>query len=332
MKILITGGTGYIGSHIAVELLDAGHEAVLLDNLCNSSRRTLSALRRVTGSDLPFIEGDIRDGDLLDGLFKEGNFAAVMHVAALKSVAESARDPLRYYANNVEGTARLAERMSAHGVKTLVFSSSAAVYGDGSSPLTEDAPTTPASPYGRTKLIAEHLLGDLYAADPSWRISILRYFNVGGTHPASDLGEDPPDVPANLLPRISQIAFGLGSQVDVFGSDYPTPDGTCVRDYLHVVDVAGAHLKALDYLDRRPGLATHNLGTANGASVMDVLHAFERACGRPIPYRIVAPRPGDVAISRADPSRARDELGWTATRDLDHICADLWRWQLAQQR
>ena len=327
MKVLVTGGAGYIGSHTVLELLEAGHEAVVLDNFSNSSPGSLRALGVLANRDIPFVEGDVRDGDLLDGVFGGGSFDAVIHFAALKAVGESVAEPLRYFANNVTGTAGLLEAMTTHGVRTLVFSSSATVYAPSSAALTEESPTAPASPYGRTKHLGEELLRDLHIADPDWRISCLRYFNAVGAHPSGLIGEDPIGVPKNLLPYIAQVAVGRRERLEVFGDDYPTPDGTCIRDYLHVMDLARAHVLALDYLGREGGYAVHNLGTGRGSSVLEAVRAFERASGRSIPRRVVARRPGDMPVQCADPRRARDELGWTAKWDLDRICADLWRWQ-----
>ena len=328
MKVLLTGGTGYIGSHSAVELLTAGHEVVLLDNLANSSVGAVAAIRAVTGQEVPLVQGDIRDGDCLDSVFENHSVDAVFHFAALKAVGESMSEPLAYYDTNVTGSMCLLERMSAHGVTTLVFSSSAAVYGDtASTPITEDCATAPQSPYARTKRMVEALLADLHGADRRWRISILRYFNAVGAHPSGELGEDPKGVPDNLLPYIALVAAGRRERLDVFGSDYPTPDGTGVRDYLHVVDLARGHLAALDHIRRSPGVAIHNLGTGRGHTVLEVVRAFESASGRAIPYRVAPRRAGDVAVSCADVRRARSELGWTATRDLGKVCEDLWRWQ-----
>ena len=326
MKILVTGGLGYIGSHTTLELLAAGHEAVLLDNFSNASPRVLSAIAGLAGRSVPFVEGDIRDGGLLDGVLKAGEFDAVMHLAALKAVGESVADPLRYYSNNSAGTICLLERMAAHSVKTLIFSSSATVYRDSPEPLTESCPTKPSSPYGRTKLFEEEVLCDLYAANPDWRISILRYFNAAGAHPSGRIGEDRAQTSGNLLPRIGRAALGQREQLKVFGGDYPTPDGTCVRDYIHVMDLAGAHIAALDRLVPEPRLTIHNLGTSRGHSVLEVIRAFERASGLTVPHRIVARRAGDAPISRADAGRARAELGWSAVRGLDRICVDQWRW------
>ncbi len=328
MKVLVTGGGGYIGSHTSIELLAAGHDVVVLDDFSNSSPQAVAALAMVANRKVPLVVGDIGDGNCLDEIFRTGDFAAVIHFAALKAVGESVREPLRYYQNNVVGTACLVERMAAHGVKTLVFSSSATVYGNPkSTPIREDFPTIPVNPYGRTKLIIEDMLRDLYAADPDWRISILRYFNPIGAHPCGEIGEHPSGVPGNLLPYISQVAIGQREYLEIFGNDYPTPDGTGIRDYLHVVDLALGHVKALDHLGPQPRLAVHNLGTGRGYSVLEVVRAFEAASGREIPYRAVGRRPGDIAVSYADASRARDELGWTASRDLRRMCEDVWRWQ-----
>ena len=328
MKTLVTGGAGYIGSHTAIELHNAGHEVVVLDNLSNSARAAVTALRALTRDDVPFVECDIRDTAGLDRVFAEGGFDAVVHFAALKAVGESTVEPLRYYDNNVAGTARLLDRMAAHGIKTLVFSSSAAIYGNPAAmPISETCQPDPQNPYARTKLIVEELLRDLQAADPEWRISILRYFNAVGAHASGAIGEDPCGVPNNLLPFIAQVAVGRRERLRVFGDDYPTPDGTGIRDYLHVVDLARGHLKALDYLGGNKGVFVHNLGTGQGTSVLDVVRAFERACGRSIPYEITGRRTGDVVVSHADPTKARDELGWTAKYDLARICTDLWRWQ-----
>lgn len=327
MNILVTGGAGYIGAHIVVELLAAGHETIVLDDLSNATPAAIAALRRVADRDIPFAQADVRDADALDRVFAENAIDAVIHLAARKAVGESVAAPLLYYGNNVGGTVCLADRMAAHGVKTLVFSSSATVYGDAAAmPITEDAATAPANPYGRTKLIAEQILADVQSSDPEWRISILRYFNPAGAHPSGDIGEDAGDAPNNLLPYIGQVATGRRERLRIFGSDYPTPDGTGVRDYLHVVDLARGHVDALAYLERNPGLRIHNLGTGRGYSVLDVLRAFEKASGLAIPCEIAARRPGDIAVSYTDPARAAAELGWRAQRDLDRMCADLWRW------
>ena len=327
MKVLVTGGAGYIGSHTVVELLAAGHDAIILDNFANSSPRAVDAVRRIANREVPVVRGDIADGDCLDTVLRTEDFDAVIHFAALKVVGESAADPLSYYRNNVAGTATLLDRMAAHDVKTIVFSSSAAVYGDPRSvPVAEDDPTEPTSPYARSKLIVENLLRDIHAADPAWRIAILRYFNAVGAHPSGHLGEDPIGTPANLLPYVAQVAMGQRDFVPVFGDDYATTDGTGVRDYLHVCDLAGGHLLALDHLAAGARLAVHNLGTGRGSSVYDVIRAFEMACGRTLPTRVVARRPGDVVVSIADARRANADLGWRPMHDLDDCCRDLWRW------
>ena len=328
MKVLVTGGAGYIGSHTTIELLKAGHEVVVLDNLSNSVCHAVEAIRSLAKNDVPFVEGDVRDAKCLDTVLSEAGFDAVFHFAALKAVGESTVEPLRYYDNNVTGTTCLVNRMAAHAIKTLVFSSSASVYGNPSSmPIGETCPPDPQSPYARTKLVIENLLRDLQAADPEWRISILRYFNAVGAHPSGAIGEDPAGIPNNLLPFVAQVAVGRRERLNVFGDDYPTPDGTGIRDYLHVVDLARGHIKAFEHLAVNRGISVHNLGTGVGHSVLEVVRAFERACGRPIPYRAVDRRDGDVGLSYADPTKARDELGWTAEYDLARICEDLWRWQ-----
>lgn len=331
MKVLVTGGAGYIGSHVALELVEAGHEPVLLDNFANASPQVVSALRVLAGREIPCRRGDVRNARCLDEALGEG-FDAVIHLAALKAVGESAKAPLRYYANNVAGSACLLERMEAHGVTTLVFSSSAAVYRiaspDDHTPRSEASPTGAASPYGRTKHIVEELLRDLCVADPRWRVGVLRYFNAVGAHPSGTIGESPRGNAQNLLPCIAQVAAGRRRKpLEVFGADYPTRDGTCIRDYLHITDLARAHVKALDNLQRASGLALHNLGTGRGHTVLEVVRTFERASGRSVPWRIVGRRPGDVAVSVADPRRAQEELDWSAERNLEHMCADLWRWQ-----
>ena len=328
MKTLVTGGAGYIGSHTVVELLSASHDVVVLDNLSNATRRAVSAIERLLGRHVPFVECDIRDADSLDRVFVSGDFDAVLHFAALKAVGESTAEPLRYHENNVSGTLCLLQAMATHDVKRLVFSSSASVYGDPADvPISEDCPPDPRSPYARTKAAVEGILHDVHAADPDWRVSILRYFNAVGAHPSGTIGEDPTGVPNNLLPFVAQVAVGRRERLNVFGDDYPTHDGTGVRDYLHVVDLACGHLSALDHLATSPGVSIHNLGTGRGHSVLEVVRAFEAASGRAIPYRVVDRRPGDVAVSWADPTKASNELGWIAQYDLERICTDLWRWQ-----
>ena len=329
MKILITGGSGFVGSHTAVELSARGHETVLLDDLSNSTFAALAAVRSLTGRDVPFVRGDIADAALLADLFGAHRFDAVVHCAAVKSVAESVARPLDYYATNVAGTVRLIQAMAAHGVKTLVFSSTAAVYGDAAEvPTPEHAPPAPASPYAGSKLAAERLLGDLCAADPEWRVSILRYFNVAGAHSCGRLGEAPPGgAPRNLLLAAAAVAAGGMPRLTVYGGDYPTRDGTAERDYLHVEDVARAHVLALAALERRGGLGVYNLGSGRGYTVLEAVRALEAASGAAVPVRIAGRRSGDVGVSRAHAGRARRELGWRAVRGLDAICADLWRWR-----
>jgi UDP-glucose 4-epimerase len=327
-QVLVTGGAGYIGSHMCVELIQAGYDVVVVDNLANSSARSLQAVQRITQKPLEFVEGDLRDAAKLDALFRAHEFSAVLHFAGYKAVGESVGNPLLYYDNNLAGTLRLLEAMSSAGVKTLVFSSSATVYGiPDQVPITETFPTAPINPYGRTKLEIEHMLQDLHASDESWRISILRYFNPVGAHGSGEIGEDPNDVPNNLMPYIAQVAVGRRPHLNVFGDDYDTPDGTGVRDYIHVVDLARGHLKALELLEREPGAHIHNLGTGRGYSVLEVVRAFEAASGKPIEYRVTGRRAGDAAQSYADPAKANHELDWQATCDLDRMCADTWRWQ-----
>jgi UDP-glucose 4-epimerase len=326
--ILVTGGAGFIGSHTCVELLNAGHEVVVLDNLSNSSVRSLDAVRRVTNRTLEFVEGDLRDADALDAVFASHSIDAVIHFGGLKAVGESVEKPMLYYENNVTGTLLLINAMKAHAVKTMVFSSSATVYGDPARiPATEDLPTNATNPYGRSKLIVEQMLRDLHGSDPEWRISLLRYFNPVGAHASGELGEDPRGTPNNLLPYIAQVAVGRLPYLRVFGNDYDTRDGTGVRDYIHVVDLARGHLAALNYLAGGPRLAVHNLGTGRGSSVMEAIRAFEEASGRMIPHKVVERRPGDIAECWADTTKARRELGWSAQFDLDAMCRDAWRWQ-----
>lgn len=328
--LLVTGGAGYIGSHTCVELLEAGHELVVLDNLCNSSREALRRVERISGKSLTFIEGDVRDAATLDRLFADHVIDAVIHFAGLKAVGESVEIPLSYYDNNVTGTLTLLAAMRRHSVTSLVFSSSATVYGDPHQvPITEDFPLSATNPYGRSKLIVEDMLRDLHRAEPGWSIMILRYFNPVGAHESGLIGEDPQGTPTNLMPFIAQVAVGKREFLSVYGNDYPTADGTGVRDYLHVVDLAIGHTQAIDALAKAtPGrLCTCNLGTGRGYSVLDVVRAFERVSGRKIPHVLAARRPGDIAACYADPTRAERELGWKAVRGLDEMCADAWRWQ-----
>ena len=330
MRILVTGGAGYIGSHTCVELLAAGHEVVVVDNLANSSAEALERVRRISGRDLEFHRADLRDGAALQGVFARNRFDAVIHFAGLKAVGESVSVPLRYYQNNVAGTLVLCEVMQAHGVTDLVFSSSCTVYGQPQRvPITEDFPLSATNPYGRSKLMIEDILRDLYVANHSWNITLLRYFNPVGAHPSGRIGEDPRGIPNNLMPFIAQVAVGRLERLSVFGGDYPTRDGTGVRDYIHVVDLAIGHIAAVQKLAQNPGVAAYNLGTGQGYSVLEMVTAFERACGKPIPYQIVSRRPGDIAETYADPSWAERQLGWSARLGLDEMCADVWRWQSA---
>ncbi len=326
--ILVTGGAGYIGSHTCVELLQDGYEVVVLDNLCNSSPEALRRVETITGKSATFVEGDVRDRAILQKLFNEYSFDSVIHFAGLKAVGESCEIPLHYYDNNVSGTVILAQEMAAHGVFNLVFSSSATVYGDPASlPIKEDFPLSATNPYGRSKLMVEEMLGDVYKSDSRWNIALLRYFNPAGAHESGLIGEDPNDIPNNLMPFISQVAIGMREQLSVFGSDYPTVDGTGVRDYIHVVDLAKGHVCAINKLRSGCGLNAWNLGVGNGQSVLQMVTAFETASGRPVPYKLVDRRPGDIAECWADPSRAREELNWQAEKGLEDIMADAWRWQ-----
>jgi UDP-glucose 4-epimerase len=328
MKILVTGGLGYIGSHTCVELVAAGHQPVALDNLSNAHISVLDRVARITGQPLPFIEADIRDRAALDAAFGAHAFDAVIHFAGLKAVGESVAQPLRYYDNNVSGSVALFETMQKHGVKTLVFSSSATVYGDPASvPISEDFPLSATNPYGQSKLFIEEILRDQFKADPSWRIALLRYFNPAGAHESGLIGEEPNGIPNNLLPYIAQVADGRREKLSVYGADYPTPDGTGLRDYIHVVDLAIGHVKTLSKLATGPGVVTYNLGTGHGNSVLEMVRAFEHASGKAVPYQIVARRPGDIAACYADASLAEAELGWKAERDIAHMCVDAWRWQ-----
>ena len=330
--ILVTGGTGYIGSHACVELMSAGHEIVILDNLCNSRRDVVNGIGSIVGKLPILVEGDIRDAEILEQLFTQYRFDAVMHFAGLKSVSESVANPLQYYENNVYGSMVLFRAMAVHGIKRLVFSSSATIYGDPASlPIGEDFPLQATNPYGRTKLMIEEMLRDIAVADPGWNIAILRYFNPVGAHDSGLIGEAPNGVPNNLMPYIAQVAAGQREFLSVFGDDYPTPDGTGVRDYIHVVDLAAGHLKALEKLMRDNGILTYNLGAGHGFSVLEMVSAFEKASGKPIPYRIMPRRAGDVAQSYANPQKAERELGWKATRSIEEMCADSWRWHSRHQ-
>jgi UDP-glucose 4-epimerase len=328
-KVLVTGGAGYIGTHTCVELLQSGHEVVVVDNLCNSKAEAIRRVERIAGRSLAdFQQFDVRDRTALKGLFGVHQFDAVIHFAALKAVGESVREPLSYYENNLAGLFALCAEMDAAGVRTMVFSSSATVYGDPASvPIDEGFPTGPTNPYGWTKWMAEQVLRDVVAADPRWRVVLLRYFNPVGAHASGLIGEDPNGVPNNLMPYVSQVAVGRLPELQVFGGDYPTVDGTGVRDYIHVVDLAAGHVRAVERIADLPGVSCLNLGTGRGYSVLEVVRAFERASERPVACRIVARRAGDVAACWADPTRARDALGWTPRFDLDAMCRDAWRWQ-----
>ena len=328
MHILVTGGTGYIGSHACVTLLAAGHAVTIVDDLSNSQREVVDRIAQIAGERPAFVEGDIRDRELLRRVFAARPVDAVIHFAGLKAVGESVAQPLRYYDCNVGGTIALCEAMAEAAVKTLIFSSSATVYGDPASvPIRENFPRSATNPYGASKLMVEDILADLAKSDPDWRIARLRYFNPVGAHESGLIGEAPSGIPNNLMPYVAQVAEGLRPQLSVFGSDYPTPDGTGVRDYIHVVDLAEGHLAALDYLLRAGGMLTVNLGTGCGYSVLDMVRAFEAASGRPVPYALVARRPGDIAACYADPALAERLLGWTAKRGIDEMCRDAWRWQ-----
>lgn len=327
-SVLVTGGAGYIGSHTVLLLLEAGYSVVVLDNLSNSSRESLNRVERLTGKSLEFIEGDIRDSDCLNQLFESRDIASVIHFAGLKAVGESVAQPLRYYDCNVTGTLMLLEAMDSAGVRTMVFSSSATVYGDPASvPIREDFPLSATNPYGATKLHIEGMLRDLYRSDDRWCIALLRYFNPVGAHKSGQIGEDPCGIPNNLMPYIAQVAVGKRERLDIFGGDYPTQDGTGVRDYIHVMDLAEGHLAALRALEDKKSMITANLGTGRGYSVLEMVNAFSAATGREVPYRIVDRRPGDVASCYSDPAHAERVLAWKATRGIDAMCADHWRWQ-----
>ena len=326
--ILVTGGAGYIGSHTVVEMLAAGLDLLIFDNFSNSSPRVLDAIERISGQRPLLVEGDVRDKAGLRKVFSDHPIGAVIHFAGLKAVGESVEHPLRYYDNNVAGSLALFESMAAAGVFRLVFSSSATVYGDPRSvPIREDFPLQATNPYGRSKLIIEDMVRDMAQADARWRVALLRYFNPVGAHSSGMIGEDPRGIPNNLMPFVAQVAVGRRPELSVFGGDYPTPDGTGVRDYIHVVDLARGHLAALNALDRLVGAVPINLGTGRGYSVLEVVRAFEQASGRKVPFRIVDRRPGDVAACYADPATAREALGWFAGKDMAAMCEDAWRWQ-----
>ncbi|AAZ56624.1 UDP-glucose 4-epimerase GalE [Thermobifida fusca] len=328
MNVLLTGGAGYIGTHVAVELLENGHDVVVVDNLRNSHAEAVRRVERITGRSVHFYVGDCADRELMDRVFTEHRIDAAVHCAGLKAVGESVELPLLYYRNNLDALLTVCEAMDAHGVRSLVFSSSATVYGDPDRvPIPEDAPLRATNPYGATKLFAERILSDLVASAPDWRIITLRYFNPVGAHPSGLIGEDPEGVPNNLFPYIAQVAAGRRERVLVYGDDYATPDGTGVRDYLHVMDLARGHVAALERLGDAYGMRTYNLGSGHGVSVLEAIAAFERACGKTIPYEVVARRPGDIAVCYADPSAANRDLGWKTAYTLDEACAHLWRWQ-----
>lgn len=328
MNVLVTGGMGYIGSHTCIQLLEAGMTPVIFDNLYNSKASVNQRISLVSGQNVEFVEGDIRDKALLVKTMQQHNIDAVIHFAGLKAVGESVAKPLEYYDNNVNGTLVLVDAMREAGVKRLVFSSSATVYGDPASvPITEDFPTSATNPYGRSKLMVEECLTDFQAANPDWSITLLRYFNPVGSHPTGHLGEDPQGIPNNLMPFVSQVAVGRRDFLSVFGDDYPTPDGTGVRDYIHVMDLSDGHIAALQKVGNESGLHIFNLGTGNGSSVIDMIKAFEQASGTTIAYKIAPRRPGDIAECWADPAKAEAVLGWKATRTLQEMTEDTWRWQ-----
>ena len=329
MSILITGGAGYIGSHTCVELLNTGYDVVVVDNYINSKPESLKRIKEITGKSLKFYNVDILNKEKLEEVFKENKIEAVIHFAGLKAVGESVEFPISYYHNNITGTLILCEIMKKHNVKKIVFSSSATVYGmNNKSPLTEDLPLSATNPYGWTKLMIEQILKDIYVSDKEWSVSLLRYFNPIGAHESGKIGEDPNGIPNNLMPYITQVAIGKIDKLNIFGNDYNTHDGTGVRDYIHVVDLAKGHLKALDKILDTNGINVYNLGTGIGYSVLDLVKSFERVTGVRIPYKITNRRPGDIAICYADPSKAYKELGWKAEKNLEDMCRDAWRWQL----
>lgn len=329
MHILVTGGAGYIGSHTCLELLKAGHQVTVIDNLSNSSEEAINRVEKIAGKPLAFFKADLLDPEALRRIFELcDDVSAVIHFAGLKAVGESVVKPLLYYENNLGSTINLCRAMAEHDVKNIVFSSSATVYGDPSSvPIREDFPLSCTNPYGRTKLFIEEILHDVHAGDPSWNITLLRYFNPIGAHESGAIGEDPTDIPNNLVPYISQVAIGKLEQLSIYGDDYPTHDGTGVRDYIHVVDLAVGHVRAIERIAGNGGVKIYNLGTGRGYSVIDIVKAFAEASGRKINYRITDRRPGDIACCYADPSRAERELGWKAQRGLEEMCRDTWRWQ-----
>ncbi|KII75975.1 UDP-glucose 4-epimerase GalE [Vibrio renipiscarius] len=328
MKVLVTGGMGYIGSHTCIQMLAAGMTPIIIDNLYNSKPSVLGRIKEVTGVDVQFIEGDIRDKAFLTKVLKANDIQSVIHFAGLKAVGESVEKPLEYYDNNVHGTLVLVDAMREAGVSSLIFSSSATVYGDPASvPIKEDFPTSATNPYGRSKLIVEECLTDFQHANPDWSITLLRYFNPVGSHPSGKLGEDPQGIPNNLMPFIAQVAVGRREHLSIFGNDYPTIDGTGVRDYIHVMDLADGHIAALNGVGAKAGLHTYNLGAGKGYSVLEMVQAFEKASGNPIAYQFAPRRAGDIAECWADSSKAEHDLGWKATRTVDEMTQDTWRWQ-----
>ena len=328
MKILVTGGAGYIGSHTCVELLNKGYEIVVLDNLVNSCEKSLDVVKSITGKDFPFYKVDMLDYNAMETVFKENKIDAVIHFAGLKAVGESTQIPITYYHNNITGTLHLMQLMEKYDVNNIVFSSSATVYGMPKTvPITEDFPLSTTNPYGSTKLMIENILTDIQKANSKLSVTLLRYFNPIGAHKSGNLGEDPRGIPNNLLPYVAQVAVGKLEKVHVFGDDYPTKDGTGVRDYIHVVDLALGHLKAIEKNTNRSGVHIYNLGTGNGYSVLEVINAFSKACGKDVPYQIDPRRPGDIAECFANPTKAKEELGWEAVRGIEEMCEDSWRWQ-----
>lgn len=328
MRILVTGGAGYIGSHTCLELLNAGYEVIVLDNFSNSKIESIKRVEKITGRQINFVKGDVRDKTLLREIFSKHAIHAVIHFAGFKAVGESVQKPLMYYDNNVAGSVALAEVMAEYGVKRIVFSSSATVYdAPGDKQIQENFPLKPINPYGQSKLMVEQVLQDVATSDPEWKIAVLRYFNPVGAHKSGMIGEDPNGIPNNLMPYISQVAVGRLAELSVFGSDYPTIDGTGVRDYIHVVDLALGHLAALRALENQQGLVTVNLGTGKGCSVLELVKAFEQASGKTVKYRLVGRRAGDVATCYADPSLAKQLFGWQAQLDINAMCQDAWRWQ-----
>lgn len=329
MSILVTGGAGFIGSHTCVELLEAGYEVVVVDNLYNASRKSMDRIEQITGKKPTFYEADILDREALNKIFEKEQIDSVIHFAGLKAVGESVAKPIEYYYNNIAGTLVLCDVMRKHNVKNIVFSSSATVYGDPAFiPITEECPKGKiTNPYGQTKGMLEQVLEDIHVSDPEWNVILLRYFNPIGAHKSGLIGEDPKGIPNNLVPYVAQVAIGKLECLGVFGDDYDTPDGTGVRDYIHVVDLAKGHVAAIRKLEEKKGVLIYNLGTGKGYSVLDVVHAFEKACGKKIPYAVKPRRPGDIATCYADPAKAKAELGWEAENGIEEMCADSWKWQ-----